>query len=258
MKVPIRSVSVLVALAVATSLVQAQTRARSTPNRGSLYGWVVVLDPGHGGTDPGSSRIHNGQRVAESDYVYDVALRVRRLATARQAVVFMTLTSGVGERNWNASRVFPDARTERFALDQSVVRAGTAGLSKRLSYGNRVGRRYPNHRQAWISIHFDMLRDGEIGGVRIIVPDTALRLARALDNSFGNARRLRDDNPVVYNGDQNHGIRRLFVLGPGNRIREKALIELGNFNNQTDLWRIRDWRVREAYARAIVQALEDW
>ena len=227
--------------------------------RGSLYGWVVVLDPGHGGMDPGSSAFHGGQRVVEDEYVFDVVLRVRRIAKAKGAIVAVTLKDSVGERNWDASKVFPDSRTERFVLDNTVARALTNGLRKRLRYGNGISRKYPRHRQAWISVHFDVLgRNDEIDGVRIIAANTDLRLAKTLEHSFGTVKRLRDDDPVVASGDRDHGMRRLFILGSRNRIKEKVLIELGNFNNRVDLWRIRDWKVREAYARAIVQALENY
>ena len=47
--------------------------------RGTLYGWMVVVDPGHGGMDPGSSRRHGNGQIFEASYVYDVALRVQRL-----------------------------------------------------------------------------------------------------------------------------------------------------------------------------------
>lgn len=228
-------------------------------NKGSLYGWVIVLDPGHGGMDPGSSATHAERRVVEDEYVYDVALRVRRMAKAKDAIVGMTLTDDVGERNWTASRIFPDARTERFTLDNSIVFAQTQGLRRRLTYGNRFFRTYPKHRRVWISIHFDVLgKNDQIDGVRIIAPDTELRLAKALEQSFGIAKRLRDEDAIVSNGDRDHGIRRLFILGSQNAFREKVLIELGNFNNDGDLWRIRDWKVREAYAQAIIRALESY
>ncbi|MDP3792533.1 MAG: N-acetylmuramoyl-L-alanine amidase [bacterium] len=226
--------------------------------RGSLYGWVVVLDSGHGGMDPGASGIFQNKRVVEDEYVFDVTLRVRRMIQAKGGLAIMTTTDKVGERSWKPFMVFPDARTERFTTDGSVVRAGAAGLRKRLRLGNQMSRKYPKHHQAWISIHFDVRGRGGDDGVRIIAADTELRIAKSLERSFGNAKRLRDDDPIVESGDRDHGVRRLFVLSGENRIKEKVLIELGNFKNEDDVWRIRNPAVREAYARAITEALVAW
>lgn len=225
--------------------------------KGSLYGWVVVVDPGHGGQDPGSSRMHGGARVTEDEYVYDVALRVQRLIRERQGISILTITDKIGERNLSPAKKLPDSRTERFAVDGTLVRARQSGLDRRIALGNITHRRYPNHKQAWISIHFDALGSSpSIKGVRIIAADTASRLARALRRSFGIENRLREKSPVVKSGDRAHGIRRLYVLNSSNQIGERVLIELGNFRNDIDLWRIRDPKVREAYALAIVRALE--
>ncbi len=254
MRVVILLVAVVLAVGGAVNASPAKPVKKNPP----LYGWVVVLDSGHGGMDPGASGIHDGQRVVEDEYVYDVTLRVRRMIRAKGGLVVMTTTDRTGERNWETFRVFPDEQTERFVWDGSIVRAGTVGLTKRLRLGNQTSRRYPSHRQAWISIHFDVRGRGEDDGVRIITPDTELRLAKSLESSFGNAKRLRDDDPIVESGDRSHGIRRLFVLSGRNQIKEKVLIELGNFKNRDDLWRIRNPVVREAFARAIVQALEKY
>lgn len=247
------SIGVLV-LAVSVALGAAQA-----PKKGSLYGWAVVIDPGHGGIDPGASGTFSGKRVVEDEYVYDVALRVSRLVRSRQGLPFMTIRGNSSERNQPPNQVLPDERTERFTLDGIIVRAGTTGLLKRLAYGNSISRRYPRHHQAWLSIHFDVIgRNRDIEGVRIIAPDIDLRIAKALEKSFGQAKRLRTDNPVVANGDRDFGLRRLFVLTSRNHIRERALIELGNFNNEAEVWRIRSPQIRDAYARAIVRALENW
>ena len=227
--------------------------------RGSLYGLAATIDPGHGGKDPGSSRMHRGARVTEDEYVYDVAVRVRRLSRERQGIASLTITDAVGERNFSPSQVFPDSRTERFALDGTLVHAGQGGLNKRLAFGNLIRDRYPKHRRVWISIHFDVTgSSASIEGVRIIAADTASRLAQALKKSFGADNRLRDEAPLVGNGDPAHGIRNLAVLRSANKHKDRVLIELGNFNNDSDLWRIRDPKVREAYALAIVRALEQY
>ena len=63
-----------------------------------LEGWHIVLDPGHGGLDPGaivSTRDGNGNRlyVVEDEYVFDIALRVYVLTRLHGAQVTMTLLS---------------------------------------------------------------------------------------------------------------------------------------------------------------------
>jgi len=63
-----------------------------------LSGVRVVLDPGHGGIDPGAKA--NG--VWESDFVYDIAMRVKRLLELNtDAQVFSTLRyQGIGIREY--------------------------------------------------------------------------------------------------------------------------------------------------------------
>ena len=58
---------------------------------GTLYGWAVVLDPGHGGIDPGSSVNLGGGKIVEDEYVYDVTLRAARLIRERDGLVFLTI-----------------------------------------------------------------------------------------------------------------------------------------------------------------------
>jgi len=224
----------------------------------ALRGWMVILDPGHGGRDGGSTGIFNGQMVVEDEYVYDVALRVDRLIKARGGLSFLTLhDKKTGIRSWRAQEVFPDERHETFAGQSSIARSGTRGLNQRLAYGNAMSRKYPKYKQAWISIHFDVVgTKKDVEGVRIIKSAGSNGLAQALGCSFGKSSRLRDINPVVVNGDPRFGIRNLWILRGGNKIQEKVLVELGNFNNTTDVWRVRNPVTREAYALAIVEALE--
>lgn len=227
--------------------------------RGQLYGQAIVCDPGHGGTDPGASRMFGGSRVAENEYVYDVCLRVERLVRQKSGLAFLTLKRDEGIRSGSPRDILFDNRTERFAYDNSVARAGSTGLRTRQAYGNLIARRYPRHQLTWISVHFDVVgKRSDVDGVRIIYAKKSpgsLALARELEDSFDDAGRMREHGPIAESGDLRYGLRNLYILNGNNRASSRVLIELGNFNNNVDLWRIRDPKVREAYAKAIVEAL---
>lgn len=63
----------------------------SNPKAGPLSGKVIVLDPGHGGRDPGASA--NG--IVEKELVLDVALRTKKLLEDAGAIVIMTRTTDI-------------------------------------------------------------------------------------------------------------------------------------------------------------------
>ncbi len=242
-------IKVILAVLVATTVL-------AVPQKKPLAGWVVIIDPGHGGKDPGANGLFEGKPVYEAAYTYDVALRVQHMVAKEGGLAVLTIVDGRQEKNLPAYEVFPFDRSAVFALDKKPVVAQTAGLTKRLAYGNMINRKYPRHNRAWISIHFDKLgTNTEIQGVRIIAPSTELRLAKSLGKSFGDVHRLRASAPVVASGDKRYGLRNLFVLGRSNQTQQKVLIELGNFNNRVDMYRIRAHNIRDAWAQAIVRGL---
>lgn len=246
---------VVMTIAALTLRVNAQKVSAITPPP-PLVSVVVVIDPGHGGKDPGSNGVFESTPVYEAAYTYDVALRVKRMVTALGGKAFLSIIDGQKENNEPASKVFLFDHAAKFALDGTGVVALSAGLSKRLAYGNRINAQYPSAKVAWVSIHFDKLgTNTDIHGVRIIAPDKELRLAKALEKSFDDAHRLRADDPVVASGDKDHGLRRLYVLSNRNHILQRVLVELGNFNHKGDMYRIRAAQVREDWAAAITKAL---
>jgi N-acetylmuramoyl-L-alanine amidase len=202
--------------------------------------------------------MHGKERISESEYVYDVAMRVARMIRTRGGLAPLTVKDGPESDN-PANKIIPTNRTGRFALDGTLVRAGSTGLRKRLAYGNMMAKKYPRHHKAWISIHFDVTgKSTGIEGVRIISPGNNGKLVKALERTFGSAHRLREGDPVVESGDPDHGLRHIFVLSSRNQIRDRVLIELGNFLNDKDAWRIRDPKTRESYALLVVKALEQY
>jgi len=231
--------------------------AQKKKERKPLYGVALIIDPGHGGKDPGASRIFNGTPVVENEYVYDVALRVQRIAKAEDGLAFLTLRSDEEIRSDAPNKVLVDDTNEKFALNKKIARAGASGLRSRQVFGNSVVDKYEAHQVVWISIHFDVVgARKDIEGARIVYAKASprsLALAQRLQKSFG--PRMRSVGPIAESGSPKYGLRNLYILNGKNKAPAKILVELGNFNNDKDLWRIRDPEVREAYARAIVEGL---
>jgi len=87
------------------------TRFHGTP--GALSGRTVIIDPGHGGSDPGAVR--NG--VMEKTYVLDISLRLRRMLEEAGAIVLMTRETDVFR-----SLLFRSAFANRHVLQLEIER----------------------------------------------------------------------------------------------------------------------------------------
>ena len=226
-----------------------------------LNGMVVVIDAGHGGLDPGANKPFPSDKkklVTESAYCFDVAMRLERILKGKGASVIRTTEN----RLWKTpvanhpSEALPSNREAISSLNKLQVRAGKSGLRPRVEIANRALKVSNLPRVCFISIHFDALRDKELQSARIIAGKNANDLSVLLERNFEEERRISNSGkPVLKNGDKSHGIRNIYVLSDANQVKQKVLVELGNFNNEKDLWRIRDYKVRENYAQIITRAL---
>lgn len=92
-------------------------RFHGTP--GALSGRTVIIDPGHGGRDPGAVR--NG--VMEKDLVLDVSLRLRRMLEEAGATVLMTRETDVFR-----SLLFRSAFANKHVLQLEIDRLQREGI----------------------------------------------------------------------------------------------------------------------------------
>ncbi len=84
--------AILVAILLAAATFISNTSARAATN--PLYGKTVVIDPGHGGSDPGArfdgSKYGLNYMLLEKDQNLDVSYRLKALLEASNATVYMT------------------------------------------------------------------------------------------------------------------------------------------------------------------------
>ncbi|MEO8379068.1 MAG: N-acetylmuramoyl-L-alanine amidase [Acidobacteriota bacterium] len=144
--------------------------ARRTRAAG-LAGVTVVLDPGHGGNDPGTE--HEG--VWESAYVYDVAMRLKKIlendSAARVSVTTRSKKNGFAVADRNVLAGLTDhfvQTTPKFTLDDAIV-----GVNLRWYLANSMFRRamkdgVPKEKVVFLSIHADSLHPSLRGAMAYI------------------------------------------------------------------------------------------
>jgi N-acetylmuramoyl-L-alanine amidase len=151
-----------------------------TPAKHGLAGVVVIIDPGHGGMDPGTMN----HTVWEHDYVFDVASRLRReLETRTAAKVFLTLDDPTRESvPSNGDALEPNRRrsvltTPPFVAEEDGETAVAVNL--RWYLANSVYRRLVKagtdpDKIVFISLHADA-RHPSLRGAMIYVPGAQFR-----------------------------------------------------------------------------------
>ena len=148
-----------------SAIVAKRTRATG------LSGVHVILDAGHGGTDPGTAY----DDLWESAYVYDVACRLKQILEKQSAAkVSMTTRSkrnGFTVANRDVLRGANDhfvQTTPKYLLDDAIV-----GVNLRWYLANSIFRRamksdVPREKVIFISIHADSLHPALRGAMAYI------------------------------------------------------------------------------------------
>ena len=230
--------------------------SRSQP----LKGWRIVLDPGHGGRDPGAivSNLDGNNRsvyVVEDEFVYDIALRLYQKLRLAGAEVEMTVISPnhlIRENNPPArtfvheqNEVYNDASANR--RNSFSVRPGLHNIVQRVKIANRFFSR--RGKTLFISLHADNTPHRPKGPLVIYWSRRGKIDSRS--RSFARIMERALDLPDV---PAQIGGRNLAVLR-GNLAQAEILVEIRNVHDKGEAWALRSHKIRDSDADRIFRGI---
>lgn len=231
---------------------------RARPQKSDLLrGVTIVIDPGHGGLDPGAivrSADAGGEPlyITEDEYVYDIALRMVPLLMEHGATVELTILAPnhLIRDTTPATRTLIHEKNEVYnseamnASDQlsDWPQGGAAGLAKRVQIANGFFERHGGVK-VFLSIHAENNPRAPMGlGLWLWPEDTnSRRLAQAMLPFLGERAYIRDQ--------------RYAVLSSQNQADYKILAEVRNLAYQEHAWALRFANTRQLDAERLVRGL---
>ena len=229
-----------------------------------LAGWHFVLDPGHGGIDPGAivpTIAGDGSRlyVVEDEYVYDITLRAYVLLRLHGASVDITLLSPnhlirgtepatqtfVHQQN----EVFNSFTINRPDSPRQWPTGNSRGLKARVQIAREALRKAPGGRSIFLSFHADIDPNSPQAPLVLYYErrgqrDNASRsFARALLPSLGAGARARGQSLAVLRH---------------NPASVKVLVEVCNLAYVDHAWALRFEQHRQREAEKVVRGVLDY
>lgn len=232
---------------------KAKSKAKLSRAARTLRGCTVVIDPGHGGADPGASR----SGVFEAALSYRMAATLAEVLKPLGAEVRFTARSAALRRRPQEGKPEPALLLPRDAcllsgLPLNAGREAPEYLHARAAVAARAWKQNKPH-VVFIALHFDVSENpSDHGGFAMwdIRENHACGLVCELTRRFAEAGLSGNRRPTPRPND-------LGVLNPEfNPVRQKTLVELATISNARDRAKALDpkwrWRVARILAAAIV------
>jgi len=230
----------------------------------SLKGWNIVLDPGHGGLDPGAvveNLDGNGDKVyvVEHEYVYDVALRVYVLLRLHGATVTMTVLSPnhLIRGSDPPTRTFVNEKNEVYNseaynsknCEANRPRGGRNGnLSFRVNIAARAFKNVPKHRRMFLSFHADIDHRSPEAPLVLYYKSRNGRYEDTPSKKFAQSI-LPSLGAGAHTRGQNLGVLR------NNPAHVKVILEVRNLAYTDHAWALRFEELRQRDAEKIVKGV---
>lgn len=233
-----------------------------------LAGVTVVLDPGHGGEDPGASLQLGGDTISEATLAYRTTRAVADSLRAQGADVRYTVRSRALDPQQTPDEAVLPSPTDAVlvATDKPLtarIRRSPRQLWQRAELARRLWEARPAGQGAndlfFLSLHYDESRDPNVHGGLVYV-DPRVPGVPILAQTLAGAMKARGwARAETFRGYGGVGADELGVLNPRqNPVPQKALLEVATLTNPDDLQRAEDpaWRhqLGELVAQAIVDA----